>query len=299
MPMLDERELSQIRDYVIRILPELLRKEPEIAATIEGMLAQRFPRRDEFARLLDELRLLREDMQQRFVLQREEMDRRFEQMDRNFTLLREEMDRRFEQVDRRFEQVDQRFEQVDRRFEQMDQRFEQVDRRFEQVDQRLERVEGTLLEVRRDVARVQHGQEMILKHMDGQEAWLRLVIGELRAEKGRTYEDLFAEGLRYGLKNPNIMPESLRLRQTLVDAEGRVFKRGFQTEVDLIAEDDRLTVFEVKATAKPSDVDFFALKVELVALQNPDKTIEGVFITLAAGQAVRQRCAKYGVRLVD
>ena len=54
--MLNEIELVQVRDYVIGILPELLRQEPEIATTIEGMLAQQFPRRDEFARLLDEVR---------------------------------------------------------------------------------------------------------------------------------------------------------------------------------------------------------------------------------------------------
>jgi hypothetical protein len=48
--MLDEKELAQVREYVISILPELLRSEPEIATTIEGILAQHFPRRDEFAR---------------------------------------------------------------------------------------------------------------------------------------------------------------------------------------------------------------------------------------------------------
>jgi len=62
--VLDEKDLVQIRNYVIRILPELLREEPEIATTIEGILAQQFPRRDEFARLLDELTLLREEMEQ-------------------------------------------------------------------------------------------------------------------------------------------------------------------------------------------------------------------------------------------
>ncbi len=74
--VLDEKDLVQIRNYVIRILPELLREEPEIATTIEGILAQQFPRRDEFARLLDELTLLREEMEQRLNLPREEMSRR-------------------------------------------------------------------------------------------------------------------------------------------------------------------------------------------------------------------------------
>ncbi len=268
MPMLDERELSQIRDYVIRILPELLRKEPEIAATIEGMLAQRFPRRDEFARLLDELRLLREDMQQRFVLQREEMDQRF-------ALLREEMDRRFEQVDRNFTLL------------------------REEMDRRLVLQHQEILKVRRDVAQLRHGQEMVLKQMKGQEAWLRLVIGELRVEKGCTLEDLFAEALRYGLENPDLRPESLRLRQVLRDPEGRVFKPGFATEVDLIAEDDMLTVFEVKATAEVDDVDLLAMKVELMALQNPDKEVQGIFITLVASEDVRRRCAELGLVLAD
>lgn len=46
-------------------------------------------------------------------------------------ILREDMNKRFEQVDKRFEQIDRRFEQVDKRFEQVDKRFEQVDKRFE------------------------------------------------------------------------------------------------------------------------------------------------------------------------
>ncbi|MFQ5687589.1 MAG: hypothetical protein ACE5GV_13125 [Candidatus Scalindua sp.] len=41
-------------------------------------------------------------------------------------ILREDMNKRFEQVDKRFEQVDKRFEQVDKRFEQVDKRFEFV-----------------------------------------------------------------------------------------------------------------------------------------------------------------------------
>lgn len=261
---LDKQELKQVREYVIRILPELLREDAEIATTIEGILAQHFPRRDEFARLLDELRLLRE-----------EMERRFEQVEQRLDLQREEMERRFEQVEQR------------------------LDLQREEMEQRFDLQHQEMLELRRDVAQLQHGQEIILKRMDGQEAWLRLVIGDLRAEKGKSLEDMFAAALRYGLKNPDITPETLQLRQKLVDTEGRAFKPGFETEVDLIAENGRLTVFEVKATAKPGDVGIFALKVELVAAQNPDKQVEGVFISLAAPAEVRRRCSEYGLTLVD
>ena len=64
--MLDTKELDQVRDYVIKILPELLRSEPEIATTIEGILAQQFPRRDEFARLLDEVQASRQATREGF-----------------------------------------------------------------------------------------------------------------------------------------------------------------------------------------------------------------------------------------
>jgi len=80
--MLAENEFKQIRDYVIKILPDIIRQEPEVATTIEGILAEHFPRRDELAQMLAEVREHRQETKGNF-----------------------------EQVDQRFEQVDQRFEQ--------------------------------------------------------------------------------------------------------------------------------------------------------------------------------------------
>lgn len=254
--MLEQKELEQVRDYVIEILPELLRKDPRIATTIEGILAQQFPRRDEFARLLDEVQQARLETRDRF-----------------------------EQVDQRFEQVDQRFEQIDQRFEQVDQRFDGIDR--------------TLLGMRRDIVKLQSGQETIIKRIDGMQSWVDFVLGNLRNEKGKALEDLVAAALRYGLNNPHITPENIQLRQKLVDYKGEVFIPGFETEVDVIAENGELLVFEVKAGAKASDVGIFALKVKLITTQNPEKGVRGVFITLAASADVREQCLRYGVDLVD
>ncbi|MCK5522209.1 MAG: hypothetical protein KAI83_03655, partial [Thiomargarita sp.] len=85
--MLAEKDLNQIQSYLIQILPQILRQEPEIVTTIEGIIAQQFPSRNEFARLFEEVKLLHENMH-----------------------------RRFEQVERRIELVEERFEQVERRF---------------------------------------------------------------------------------------------------------------------------------------------------------------------------------------
>ncbi len=115
------RNLDKIKQYILRELPRALEQDPQFVVFIEGIVSAKFPRRDEFARLLDEVKQLREDT-----------NRRFEAM-------LEEMNQRFEQVDRRFEQVDHRFEQVDHRFEQVDQRFDRLEARVEAGFQELQR----------------------------------------------------------------------------------------------------------------------------------------------------------------
>ena len=111
---------EELIDVFNRQLPDLLERRPELEPVIFQGFLKAFVRREELAVILDELRELRA-----------------------------EVDQRFEQVDQRFEQVDQRFEQVDQRFEQVDQRLEkaegaiialhaEMNQRFEQVDQKIE-----------------------------------------------------------------------------------------------------------------------------------------------------------------
>lgn len=92
--MLAEAELQKVKAYVLRKLPDVLRQDTEFALYLEGMLAEKFPRRDEFALLLS----------------------RSENLQKELSEFRNETNQRFEQVDKRFEQVDKRFEQVDKRF---------------------------------------------------------------------------------------------------------------------------------------------------------------------------------------
>ncbi len=170
----------------------------------------------------------------------------------------------------------QRFEQIDQRFEQIDQRFEQIDQRFEQIDQRFEQMN---------------------KHFQDLRDWVELVVGRTQVRSGRNLEDVVAAALRLALKRSDIRPESIRLRQKIVDTEGWVFPRGRQKEVDLVATDGEFLAFEVKSAAEVDDVDDLAEKVELLRLLYPDKTVRGVFITLAPEPDVRERCRELGIEL--
>ena len=124
-------ELDQIKTMVLRELPRVLEQDPQFALWVEGLLSEKFPRRDEFARLLDELEGSRKENRQQFSL-----------------------------LGQRLDQVDQRFAHVDQRFAQVDQRFAQVDQRFDQVEQRLEKVEQSIGDLTREVKGLRDWMEL-------------------------------------------------------------------------------------------------------------------------------------------
>ena len=262
--ILTTAQLQQVEKHIDKVLPFLLTSNPAIAVTIEGILAQHFPRRDEFARLLDEVQAFRQS------------------------------------VDQRFEQVDQRFDSLTA---EMNQRFEQVDQRFDsltaETNQRFEKIEKNQLEMRRDIAKLNAGQTNIIKRMDGMEAWIKLMVGDMGNQKGSTSEDLVAAALRYGLKEDDIDADTIRLRQPLHDPTGLVFRAGYKSEIDIIAQNGHITIFEVKTTyVKPGEVGIFAMKLDLFSQQSPDVEVKGLLIVSGANERTQKECDEYGIRLL-
>ncbi|MCK5523574.1 MAG: DUF91 domain-containing protein, partial [Thiomargarita sp.] len=200
-------------------------------------------------------------------------------------------------VERRFEQVEQRIEQTERVIEAL---REEMNQRFEKVDQRFDQQHRDHLELKRRVIKVESTVDRIDKKITSFDAWLKMVTGNLGDEKGQALEQLFALGLNYALKNRDIKPESIQLRQQFIDVEGLVyFKKGKYIEVDIIAENGKFTVFEVKASAVATDVDIFARKVELIQRQNTDKKVQGIFVSPGAKEEVKECCKEYNVELLD
>jgi hypothetical protein len=64
--MLSAQELEDVKQYVLRELPRVLEQDPQFVVFIEGILSEKFPRRDEFARLLDEFTSFRQETRERF-----------------------------------------------------------------------------------------------------------------------------------------------------------------------------------------------------------------------------------------
>ncbi len=132
------------------------------------------------------------------------------------------------------------------------------------------------------------------------EAWLKIITGNVGDEKGQALKQLFAHDLNHCLKNREVKPETIQLRQKFLDTECLIYlKKGRYIEADIIAEDGKLTVFEVKTSAVGTDVATLARKVKLIQIQNPDKQVQGIFISLGAKDEVKQCCQEYDLELID
>ena len=246
-------ELESIKEYVLKELPRVLEEDPQFALMIEGILSEKFPRRDEFTRLLDNLTALN--------------------LKQNEGIL--EMRSSFGRVDQRLDQVI-----ADTR-----------DFREEVAQDMYELREGPIQEIR-------GRSEALCEQMRDLRDWVQLIGGRLQTRFGRSVEDVVAGALKLGLSRRDIDPANVKLRQKIRDAEGLVFKPGKEKEVDIVAQNSELLVFEVKSSPKWDDVDDFAEKVELVRLQNPEKTVTGVLIVLGADEDLRAHCSKRGVILI-
>lgn len=119
--------LEEIEELILERLPIILERNPRFVTFIEGIVAEKFPRRDEFARLLDEVQQHRAET----ARQSKRVEQRVEHVDQQLQEHRAETAEQFNRIDERFAQVDQRFVQVDQRFDQADQRFDALVQRME------------------------------------------------------------------------------------------------------------------------------------------------------------------------
>ena len=143
-------QLEQAKQYIIKSLPQLLEQSPEFVALIVRVVAEKFPQREEFARLVEQVEAHRRETQQhkREVDERfDKVDERLDKIDERFDKVDErldKMDERFDKVDERLDKMDERFDKMDERFDKMDDRFDKMDERFDKMDERFESLELTL-----------------------------------------------------------------------------------------------------------------------------------------------------------
>lgn len=258
-------------------LPEMLELNPDLESRAFRAFLRVFTTKEETAAILSEMREFRGEF-------------------RHFST---QVEGRFEQADQRFDRMELRLDGVDQRLEGVDQRLEGMDQRLGAVEGRLGGVEDGLGGVEGRLGGVEDGLGAVRKDMSDLRCWVELLTGRLQNRVGRNLEDLVAGALRAALRRTDIKADQLRLRQSVVDEQGLVGlpgKRRF--EIDILAENGQLTVFEVKSFCDWDDVNTLDDRVTLVRALNPGKKVEGVMIALGVDYHVQERCAELGITLV-
>ncbi len=153
---------------------------------------------------------------------------------------------------------------------EVNERFEKVDERFDQMDQRFSDL--------RD--------------------WVEMIVGRFQTRSGKKLEDVVAGTMRLVLGRDDVLSENVRLRQPIEDVDGMIGPSGRRYEVDILVDNSTLLVFEVKSVCELEDVDRFADKVALMRTLHPDKTVDGVIVTMAPLNEVETRCVEWGIKLV-
>ncbi|MFH1096971.1 MAG: hypothetical protein V1749_05690 [Candidatus Desantisbacteria bacterium] len=175
-------------------------------------------------------------------------------------LSREETSKRFDTMQ---QDMDRRFEAVDKQFDTMNKQFDTMNKQFED-----------------------------------QKDWVGTVVGGFQRRAGRSLEDAVAGTLRVALKRKDIKPESLKLREKILDDEGLIGPKGRSYEIDLYGYNGESIVFEVKSYAEEEDVLRFNDKAELAkqkfGLVNPTK----VFVTLDKSRDMVRACKEVGIEIV-
>ena len=64
--MLTVKELAEVKQYVLANLPRVLEADPGFVVFVEGIVADKFPRRDEFTRAVEEWTSFRREANENF-----------------------------------------------------------------------------------------------------------------------------------------------------------------------------------------------------------------------------------------
>jgi len=278
--MFTEGQLKEIEAYILENLPRILEQDQRFALAVERVVSEKYAAKSDLAQILQEIKILREEMnlrfeanERRFEALQKNMNLRFEASERRFEALREYMDQRFDEHDRRIEantrSIEANTRSIESLKEDMNQRFEDMNRRFDRVEQ----------------------------NFDDLKSWVGVVVGGFQNRAGRSLENAMAGMLRLALKKPDVREEMIQVRRKLPDHKGVMGVPGKQFEFDILVQDSEVIAFEVKSGSDVEMVEYFAQKRPIVESAFPDKQVKMVFITLAPDESIAEACVQNGIIL--
>ncbi len=145
---------------------------------------------------------------------------------------KDDIRRVIEEFDKRFEAMQ---EQMDKRFEAMDKRFEAMDKRFEAMDKRFEALQVQI---------------------NSNYTELRYAIDNLGSRTGKGLEEMVLKLLIEQRKLKDIEISNIE-RKTIIDEDGDIFPRGYSTDIDILMENGKIILMEIKFKIDNRDIYHF------------------------------------------
>lgn len=291
-------ELQEIKVYIFHQLPLVFEEDPSFATVIEGIVAQKFPRRDEFARLLDELTALR--------LASERVEARQDQHASTQQVLQQDVaELRHDVAELRAGQDELRAGQDDLRAGQDELRRDVTELRAGQDELRTGQDE-----LRRDVTELRQGQTELRDDVSGLRTDVQqLQEGQKRLERvsEHTILRLDALGDRWGRRNEATVRSTLRgmfaslgytvERYEAYDTEGKVHFHPASVEIDIIIRDGELWLVEIKGRVAGDDLHLFLRKSRFYAQKTDRQPTRLIVVAPVVEEKARVLAREMGIEV--
>jgi hypothetical protein len=118
-------------------------------------------------------------------------------------------------------------------------------------------------------------------------------IGELGARWGMQEEEAFRNGMKTILEEVGFRAE----RYLVYDTEGEVFWRPDQVELDVVVQDGKVIVIEIKSSLDRDQVHLFSRKAAFYARKTGRQVARRVIITLFTEKGARALAEELGVEI--
>ena len=298
-------ELQEIKVYIFHQLPLVFEEDPSFATVIEGIVAQKFPRRDEFARLLDELTALR--------LASERVEARQDQHASTQQVLQQDVaELRHDVAELRTGQDELRTGQDELRAGQDELRAGQDELRRDVTELRAgqDELRTGQDELRRDVTELRQGQTELRDDVSGLRTDVQqLQEGQKRLERvsEHTILRLDALGDRWGRRNEATVRSTLRgmfaslgytvERYEAYDTEGKVHFHPASVEIDIIIRDGELWLVEIKGRVAGDDLHLFLRKSRFYAQKTDRQPTRLIVVAPVVEEKARVLAREMGIEV--
>ncbi|MBD3253780.1 MAG: DUF3782 domain-containing protein [Candidatus Lokiarchaeota archaeon] len=169
----------------------------------------------------------------------------------------------------------------------MEERFQKVDERFEAMQRTMdERFEAVIEQMNKGFDEARRDREE-----------LKVSIATISSRSGSKLEEMILNLLRDDLIQENIDKKNVT-REVLKDDRGEVYYEGYTTDIDVVIQDGKTFLMEIKSTADNRDIADLLLKAKLFKIQH-GKDYDGLILAcLEINRVNFEKAIKQDIRVI-